>query len=475
MLLTQINDDTTAGGSFTEVGELLAESPQPCTLRFVKAADAYNEIRLQAVIVQCCTIEDKPGLTTCLGSVPEYAGTEETDAELTKELLELEEKRVARAEAVAVKHAEKQVRRKVAAAEVEAAEQTKLEIDEKVRLMAQDISDEMKQRNREQQDEVDSLRDQLSQFEAQLTEQMEAREFVKCVETQKSIEEAQERLQKQRQLLAEEMQKQEQEQHGILSQVRAESQHEMEFKTKRRVTEARKEAEHAVARKARVRAAKEAARKEAAKKVLAIANERAEKAAEKKKRDQARAKAVAAAAAIVAVAAAVAADGFAQLVLFDGATGCPINDSARQHCVDIWTGTEQEEGTEERPALRVDYEVIKIATGGFDEQSHLIGLGGSCKVYRGKVYGHSAAIKVRRPTRPCPRASTLVLQPSTPTPRMDLTRLLQVFNEASSKWDDKQFAAEVDLLSRIQHPHINRLLCVSHNGPRRCLVSRLQV
>jgi hypothetical protein len=327
------------------------------------------------------------------------------------ELLEYEEKRVAKAEENAVKQAQRQLERKVKAAEVDALRLAKLEIDEKVGLMAQDISGAIAQRNREQQADAQSLRDLLSQYESQLGEQMEAREFLKCVETQKLIEKTQERLQTQRQLVAEEMQRQEQEQHGMLTEVRAGSQHEMEFKTKKRVAEARREAEQVVVEQAEARAAKETARREAAEKILARARGKAEKAAERRKQEQAQAKVAAAQGAAAAGAAAAAAQEFALLVLFDGDTGCPINDGARQHCVDIWMGsTNQEESTEEWPALRVDYEVIKTGTGGFDEQSHLIGLGGSCKVYRGKVYGHPAAIKVRLASMHCCTAARCLQQ-----------------------------------------------------------------
>jgi serine/threonine protein kinase len=59
-------------------------------------------------------------------------------------------------------------------------------------------------------------------------------------------------------------------------------------------------------------------------------------------------------------------------------------------------------------------------------------------VFQGKVYGHLVAIKV--------------------------------FNEDGGSWDDKQIQAEIKLLCSVRHPHINKLLAVSFNGPNRCLV-----
>ena len=78
----------------------------------------------------------------------------------------------------------------------------------------------------------------------------------------------------------------------------------------------------------------------------------------------------------------------------------------------------------------------------------------------------------------------------------DLLLALQVFNEDGGSWgewhakrlptacanmhclrfgvaDDRQFRAEIDTLTDIRHPNINKLLAVSFNGPNRCLILEL--
>jgi serine/threonine protein kinase len=50
------------------------------------------------------------------------------------------------------------------------------------------------------------------------------------------------------------------------------------------------------------------------------------------------------------------------------------------------------------------------------------------------------------------------------------TAAIKVFNETGGEWDDKQIQTEIDYLCRVCHPHINKLLAVSFNGPQRCLV-----
>jgi serine/threonine protein kinase len=47
---------------------------------------------------------------------------------------------------------------------------------------------------------------------------------------------------------------------------------------------------------------------------------------------------------------------------------------------------------------------------------------------------------------------------------------LKVFNETGKAWDDKQIKAEIDLLTSVQHEHLNRLYAICFNGPSRCLV-----
>jgi serine/threonine protein kinase len=47
---------------------------------------------------------------------------------------------------------------------------------------------------------------------------------------------------------------------------------------------------------------------------------------------------------------------------------------------------------------------------------------------------------------------------------------IKVFNETGKAWDDKQIAAEVQLLTNVRHEHLNRLYAICFNGPSRCLV-----
>ena len=43
---------------------------------------------------------------------------------------------------------------------------------------------------------------------------------------------------------------------------------------------------------------------------------------------------------------------------------------------------------------RIDYCVLREATGGFSEKRCLLGKGASCRVFRARVYGHPVAVKV---------------------------------------------------------------------------------
>ncbi len=80
----------------------------------------------------------------------------------------------------------------------------------------------------------------------------------------------------------------------------------------------------------------------------------------------------------------------------------------------------------ELATFRVDYAVLHKATDGFNERTHLLGCGGSCKVYRAEVYGHVVAIKV--------------------------------FNEEEGQedWSNKQIEAEIRLLCSVP-PMLHRV------------------
>jgi serine/threonine protein kinase len=95
-------------------------------------------------------------------------------------------------------------------------------------------------------------------------------------------------------------------------------------------------------------------------------------------------------------------------------------------------------------SLRVPYAVLAAATAGFDDAC-CIGGGGSCAVYKAMVYGTWVAVKA------------LKLRSGDGS-------------EEAARSEARQFAAEMALLTSVQHPNICRLLGVSTDGARRCLV-----
>jgi hypothetical protein len=134
---------------------------------------------------------------------------------------------------------------------------------------------------------------------------------------------------------------------------------------------------------------------------------------------------------------------------FDPDEGFPINDSARALCGRQWAARrdmnkslngEQSEPTGDGAAqhtTKVQYTDLQAATRNFGD-SHKIGDGGSCVVYKAKLYGVPCAIK-------------------------------QLSQDASA-WEEKQFAAEIDVLTRVKHQNICQLYACSTDGPSRCLV-----
>jgi hypothetical protein len=146
--------------------------------------------------------------------------------------------------------------------------------------------------------------------------------------------------------------------------------------------------------------------------------------------------------------------------LWDDVGGFALNDAAREYCAARWREEIVESGTADSVVgrkvgdvaggkadgvaggklIKVDYAVIRRATNNFSEATHLIGKGGCCQVFKAQVYGHECAIKVFNET------------------------------EGQEAWDNKQIKTEINMLNAIRHPHINRLLAASFNGPKRCLL-----
>jgi hypothetical protein len=126
----------------------------------------------------------------------------------------------------------------------------------------------------------------------------------------------------------------------------------------------------------------------------------------------------------------------------DSYEGFALNDSARAYCVARWTQDVDEDTSDETArsifsTIKVDFSLLKEATNNFHE-THILGQGGCSKVFKGAIYGYTTAIKV--------------------------------FNENDAAWSTQQIEAEIAHLCHIRHPHINKLLAVSFNGPCRCLV-----
>ena len=70
-----------------------------------------------------------------------------------------------------------------------------------------------------------------------------------------------------------------------------------------------------------------------------------------------------------------------------------------------------------------------------------IGDGGSCTVFKTEVYGMPCALKV--------------------------------LSKSAGAWEEEQFSAEVEFLSRIHHENLCRLYACSTDGPQKCLLLEL--
>jgi interleukin-1 receptor-associated kinase 1 len=104
----------------------------------------------------------------------------------------------------------------------------------------------------------------------------------------------------------------------------------------------------------------------------------------------------------------------------------------------------------------VDYADLSDATGDFCEM-FVIGGGGSCKVYRGELYGLAVAIKA------------LDTDWKKEPPRGEEGERAASTDEVDD-WNKLQFKAEMDLLNHVRHDNICRLFAMSSNGPQQCLV-----
>jgi hypothetical protein len=117
----------------------------------------------------------------------------------------------------------------------------------------------------------------------------------------------------------------------------------------------------------------------------------------------------------------------------------PPTQSERKPIDESWTGSRYSQDLQNEWLLgtTISYQEIKRITGDF-AASNKIGGGGSCSVYKAVVDKCKCAVK-----------------------RLDV---------AADVHHKKQFAAEIQTLTRIKHINICRLFAVSDDGPRTCLV-----
>jgi hypothetical protein len=131
---------------------------------------------------------------------------------------------------------------------------------------------------------------------------------------------------------------------------------------------------------------------------------------------------------------------------FDPDEGFPTNDSARTLCAKQWTAhrdlnTSFAGDGAAQHTTKAQYADLQAATSSFSD-SHKIGDGGSCVVYKAKLYG----------VRPC---------------------AIKLLSRNASAFEEKQFTAEINVLTNVKHENICQLYACSTNGPSRCLVLEL--
>jgi hypothetical protein len=162
-------------------------------------------------------------------------------------------------------------------------------------------------------------------------------------------------------------------------------------------------------------------------------------------------------------------------VAFDQETGFPLNADTEKWVSLVWRGGLASQAPlpgspQMYSTFRVPYAVLDAATSGFS-QACCIGGGGSCAVYMAVVYGTTVAVKALNTMLP-------VVPPQAPVGTLAAAAAAAAeagggassSNKRRLESEARQFAAEHSLLTTVQHPNICRLLGVSADGPRRCLV-----
>jgi serine/threonine protein kinase len=123
---------------------------------------------------------------------------------------------------------------------------------------------------------------------------------------------------------------------------------------------------------------------------------------------------------------------------YDEASCFPLNTAAKKLTALDWsTGNARSQVSH---VVNLPFVELAQATQSFDSFNEL-GSGGSCDVFRGALFGLQVAVK-----------------------RLEAE---------ASDWSTKQFTSEMELLTKVAHPHVVRLLAYSTDGPQRCLVLEL--
>jgi serine/threonine protein kinase len=131
--------------------------------------------------------------------------------------------------------------------------------------------------------------------------------------------------------------------------------------------------------------------------------------------------------------------------MFDPESGFAVTAEAEHLIATSWNAGE---ATGEKRDFGIGFITLSVATDGFSPQ-YRIGGGGSCEVFKATVYGTVVAIKAlneKAAESHSPEAET----------ELDI--------------DTKQFVAEMKTLRACRHPNVLKLLAVSLDGPKRCLV-----
>ena len=133
-----------------------------------------------------------------------------------------------------------------------------------------------------------------------------------------------------------------------------------------------------------------------------------------------------------------------ETIMFNPDTGVPLSKEAEDLISRSWKNNGDVASAND---FRVTYSDLEKATDGFSDAMR-IGGGGSCTVFRGRLFTTEVAIKVLKQAQDEHVGTT-----DMPASILNL--------------EVKQFFAEMQFLQAVHHPNICRLLAVSVDGPHR--------